>query len=721
MREAVSVTFAVAVALAVAVVASPAFAGPDQSGTVLIDEPTGFPGVCDQPCYTVEKSFEYWLPDNPDNPLPLAGNNTYIYKISHVGGSGPFIPALIGFELSVETDDVVGAGHIASSPGTAPTLTDIQVANDIVSWEFGTPLANGDMSKLLYVHSPLTPGPLNDVSISAQAGLDAPGTCDGPLNPPVVECDLQIEKEGCVEQPPDTGGDSCQGKATAFEFTYTGLGCDASSHLQNPKKAKCIGGADGDEPVDIVVYGKKRKRWGWGWGWWGHKRHKKTVFTVATRVNIGDTVVVDAANAGKMTLGRQVYIKISSGAGSCSVIEKDKLHTSCSQPLDPGNQFGSASITSVTSTQGGTVDLEVDGDDCETQIDVVPGPHCVGKIKDLTLRYLAADCSATTHSQDPGKVFCTDIDSPTTDPVRIIISDSASPSTCVYLDETNINSGDLVTIDASTCGHSHLTSTTGYWIKNAITGELIQDGYFHTSCSQPLDLEDQIGGLQIFGMDTTQGGTVALGANVEYTYTVTNPNTDPVDNVTVDDNLLGNIVSGVTLAPGEVAVYTTTALIEEETTNIATVNGDVAGNACNEAEDTATITVEEPPEEPTVCTKKIASVLFRYDGPTIYGATVMFKAKSFMNDPVTYGPVDLITGVTVLSMPSENGYTIDGTAHGETDLGSKMWVFINNDEETIHTSCSVPFSSDAYAPLDGGGTSTNWFVLDFTEKAPGGH
>ncbi|MEE2674093.1 MAG: hypothetical protein VX466_09870 [Myxococcota bacterium] len=714
---------AAALVLATMAVPAPASAGPDESGTSILEEPNGFPGVCDQPCYIVEKSFEYWLPSNPDNPLPLAGNNTYIYRISHVGGSGPFVPALIGFELSVETDDVTGAGYIATSPGTAPGSSTIDAAVDVVTWDFSSvPIANGEMSKLLYVHSPLTPGTLSDISISGQASLDAAGTCHGPLYPPVQQCDLQIAKEACVVQPPDTVGDACQGKATAFTFEYTGLGCSATSHLQNPKKAKCVGGADGEEPVDILVYGKKRKRWGWNWGWWGHRRHKKTIFASVSDVMLGDSVVVDAAAAGKETLGKRVTIKIRTSDGNLTV-EKDTIHTSCSQPFDPGNQFGSALVTSVTSTQGGTIDLEMDGDDCETQIDVVPGPHCLGKIKDLTLRYTAADCSATTHSQDPGKVFCVDALPATIDPVRIIISNSASPYTCQYLDVTNVNSGDLLTIDGSACGCSNLSSTTGYWIKNAITGDLIQDGYFHTSCSQSLNLEDQIGALQVFGMNTTQGGTVALGASVEYTYTVTNPNDDPVDNVSVDDDQLGNIVSGATLAPSEVAVYTTTALIEEETTNVATVNGDVAGNACVEASDTATITVAEPPEEATVCTKKIAAALLRYDGPTILGASVEFKAKSFYGEPVTYGPVDLISGVTLLSKPSENGFTIDGTAHGESSLGSKLTIRINGVAEVIHTSCSTPFATDAPAPLNNpkGAPSPNWFVIDFTEKQAGGY
>ena len=708
--------------------ASSAQAGPDQFGSATIEEPNGFPGVCDQPCYTVTKSYEVWYPSNPDNPLPLAGNNTYIYKLVHEGGLGPFVPAVLQFELEVDTSMVTAAGHIATSPGVAPTLETIDTVNAVVTWDFAGPTLNdGETTKLLYVHSPLDPGTLSDnmISVSAQAGLDAPGTCIGPFVEKMEECSLIVEKEGCVVQPPDPGGDACQGRATAFSFVYTGLGCDATSHLQNPKKVRCIGGADGAEPVDIMVIGKKRKRWSWRSGWWGKKRRKKTVFASESGVNIGDTIMVDAANAGKNTLGSEVSVKISTGDGWHDVIEFDRFHTSCSQPLGPGNQFGSVSITSLTSTEGGTVTLPTDGqeDECITSIDTAPAPHCEGKITTLQLRYTGGDCGATMTSQSSDKVGCFDIAPPTLDPVRIIISDGAAPppSTTAYLDQSPVNGGDILTVESSSqCSnhsHNHLKSVTGYWIKNAITGELIQDGFFHTSCSQPLNLGDQIGGLQVFALDTTEGGSVALGGQVDYTYVVTNPNDSTVDNVTVDDDILGNIASGVSIPAGESQTFMTSALIEVETTNVVTVNGDVGGNMCSEATDTATITVEEPPDEPTICTKKIAAALLKYTGPTILGATVEFEAKSFQHDTVTYGPIDLVNGV-VLSDPAENGFSIDGTAHGETDLGSKLKIFINGVEEELHTSCSVPFESDSPAPLNNpsGAPSSNWFVVDFTEK-----
>ena len=165
-------------------------------------------------------------------------------------------------------------------------------------------------------------------------------------------------------------------------------------------------------------------------------------------------------------------------------------------------------------------------------------------------------------------------------------------------------------------------------------------------------------------------------------------------------------------------VFTTSALISEETTNIVTVNGDVDGNACIEATDTVTITVAGPPPPSTICTTKISAMLLKYTGPTILGAKVEIEAKQFPTDLVVYASIDLNSGVTELSLPAENGFSIDASAHASTDLGSQTLVRINGVEENIHTSCSTPFVAGAPAPLNDpkGDPSPNWFVVNFKEK-----
>jgi len=723
--------------IAFAMAAGVAYAGPDETGSVIIDEPNGVPGLCDAPCYSVQKEFEFWLDTNPDNPLisPNPGEHTYIYKLTHLGGSSTiFVPAVVGFQLFVDDTQVSDAGYIVGSPGVAPSASLILAGE--VKWEFNAPpVLDGEMTTLLYVHSPLLPGGVGDslFGVQGQLSLDSQGTCRGPLIEPMNEvCSVTLEKEGCVVQPPDVMGDSCEGSLQAFCFEYTGLGCDASSHLQPPRKAFCAGGANGEEPVSIIVYTKKRKRWGWSHHWWGKKKKRKNVYGAESDVMVGDVVCADAANAGKHKFPAKTFVKISDGSGHHDIVEVNKFHTSCSQPFALGNQFGSVKIVSITSTEGGTVTLEEqeeeEEDACITEIDQTPPPHCEGKITKLLLRYTGTDCTATMTSQSSDKWECVDPGAQSGAPVRIKITDSASPSSTVLYDNEPIEVGDI--IEVLPAGYD-FESVTGFWIKDSATDAVLQDGYWHTSCSQPLNLGDQFGGLQIYGIETTggSGGTITLGGEVEYTYTVTNDTEWPVVDVTVDDDKLGNIVTGDTIPAMSSAVYTATAIIEEETTNVATVtaNGTSSGTvACMPGTDDATITVADPPLEPTVCSKKLAAILLRYTGPDILGATVTFDGKH-VDDDVVYGPVDLISGVTVLQSPTENGFTIDGTAHGHTDLGPKLTVTIeaagmSDVVEVIHTSCSQPLSTDAPAPTDDpGGPSANWYVIDFAEKQSGGH
>jgi hypothetical protein len=92
-------------------------------------------------------------------------------------------------------------------------------------------------------------------------------------------------------------------------------------------------------------------------------------------------------------------------------------------------------------------------------------------------------------------------------------------------------------------------------------------------------------------------------------------------------------------------------------------------------------------------------------------------ALRFGNDPVIYEfPDGLATG-TRLTMPEQNGFTVDAATRGERDLGSKTSLSINGEEETIHTSCSTPFRTGEPAPLDDpkGEPSSLWFVVNFRQ------
>ena len=327
--------------------------------------------------------------------------------------------------------------------------------------------------------------------------------------------------------------------------------------------------------------------------------------------------------------------------------------------------------------------------------------------------------------QPASSVLCFDNVPPTADPVRIIVDASPNPGGGPrLLDVTGVLPGDILEISASAGGLGFLPSTTGWWIKNANTGELIQDGYMRTDCVKPVDLGDQVGALQVFAVSSTQGGSNALGNDVDYTYTVTNPNVDTAINVSIDDDLLGNIASGVTLAGGESQSFVTTSLIEETTTNVATVTGEVNGVQCNPATAQATITVTTPPEA-QICTTMASAILLKYTGPTQHGVHVRLVAKNMDNtlEEVDYGVIDLIQNQTVLSKPSENGFSIDATAHGELALGSFVKVLVDYDWTKLDTSCNCgnPLQAGAPAPLFDGGAgapSADWLVVDFNQTQP---
>ena len=227
-------------------VAPAALAGPDVSGSADIAEPIGFPDVCDQPCFTVRKEFEVYLDGNATVPAGAncpVGENTYLYKIVHTGGSGTpigFVPGVTKFELGVDTSNVSSAGHIAGF-GVDPSATNVIVSpGDRVEWDFLSPLiANGGMSTKLFVCSPLLPGNLTDsmVSIDGQLALDAPGTCVGPLFEPTGEplpCTIGFwksraaGKQGLLKFFPDPDFDDVVDQAVALS---NGVFADANALL----------------------------------------------------------------------------------------------------------------------------------------------------------------------------------------------------------------------------------------------------------------------------------------------------------------------------------------------------------------------------------------------------------------------------------------------------------------------------------------------------------
>ena len=127
-----------------------------------------------------------------------------------------------------------------------------------------------------------------------------------------------------------------------------------------------------------------------------------------------------------------------------------------------------------------------------------------------------------------------------------------------------------------------------------------------------------------------------------------------------------------------------------------------------------------------LCESAIAATTLRYIGPDIADATVTFAGSS--SGSATYSNVALVSGVTILTDPSENDWTIDGSPK----LGSKTTIVITDNTagtsftEIIHTSCSAVYEAGFPAPLDSntpvppdsdkGDPSPNWFVESFLDE-----
>ncbi len=376
----------------------------------------------------------------------------------------------------------------------------------------------------------------------------------------------------------------------------------------------------------------------------------------------------------------------------------------------------------------------------------VPGESdCEGKVIRMELEYTGQGCDASNNSQEGKRVKC-EGDPAGAEPVSIVVTGRKhkkifrckKKKNGIWTTETDVNIGETILVDAAIAGKKRLKPTTRIKVIDA-NGNLLQKIRFDTSCRQPLRVGDQFGSMKIVSLTSTIGGeatepedevcitelpdpATTPGADVEYTYTITNNGVDILSNMTVLDDVVGTVAGSPIgmLLPGETVTLSQTKYLSAETTNTVTVTGTAFGIWQCEAGASETITQAEVQPGPDVCENMIQAMLLKYTGPDIMGATVTIVADKFRCRPVVYTGVDLTSGL-VLSSPSENGWTIDATVHtkhGTDGLGAKTKIYINCAGETIHTSCSTPFARQAPAPLNDpkGAPSPNWFVEEFTQK-----
>ncbi|MBI1927242.1 carboxypeptidase regulatory-like domain-containing protein [Candidatus Poribacteria bacterium] len=268
-------------------------------------------------------------------------------------------------------------------------------------------------------------------------------------------------------QPP--GGDDCckDGKPKVLTMQYTGQDCTFTSHSQAAGKVTCTDFAPLLNTVYIVANDNDNPSSGKIW--------------FSGTVSLNGTFNIDATKAGDTRLSTDTRVHIFTQQGGTK-LQFVTFHTSCSQPLFVGNQFGSAKITNCIGENTPTL-----GDCCKD-----------GKPKVLTMQYTGQDCTQTSHSQAAGKVACTDY-APLTSTVYIVVNDKDNPSKTsgkVWFSGTVTVNGTF-DIDATKTGDTKLKSDTYVHIFNQQGGNLLQFVKFHTSCSQPLFIGDRFGSAKI--------------------------------------------------------------------------------------------------------------------------------------------------------------------------------------------------------------------------------
>jgi len=332
---------------------------------------------------------------------------------------------------------------------------------------------------------------------------------------------------------------------------------------------------------------------------------KNFMYTLTGLIGTGDEVTADGYAAADARNDVDWEITFSDGTSGVS-----RFHRSCSDddmngPEDCGKAEGNSKndntgfindwifegMAGLTSGFKCNPDSPGSTSECTFQ-QAPPSPHCEGKLEAIALCYLGGSCPEPPHNTQPiDKQSCSG-DAGAVQPVRIVITDGGSK---IFLDQSDVEINDLVTATAANAGKNDFSSNTVFEIFDE-SGGLIQSGNFHTSCSQPLNLGDQFGSLQVVGMQTTEGGSIALGADVEYTYLVENMGDVTVFGVTVSDSVLGIVGSSIeSLDSGKAVELFTTAFVDKTTINTVTVTGNTAfGDKCS-ARDSATVTMLLPP------------------------------------------------------------------------------------------------------------------------------
>jgi hypothetical protein len=133
--------------------------------------------------------------------------------------------------------------------------------------------------------------------------------------------------DGHADDPGALQDDCDLGKPRQLVFRYVGSGCDEMDHAQDDEKAVCVGDAALPGMVYIVSSDSEEPDDDGANVWY------------EGIVAIDDQLTLDVATAGQSKFKSRTFVYVMDLTGE--VLQSIEFHTSCSQPLREGDQFGS--------------------------------------------------------------------------------------------------------------------------------------------------------------------------------------------------------------------------------------------------------------------------------------------------------------------------------------------------------------------------------------------
>jgi protocatechuate 3,4-dioxygenase beta subunit len=182
----------------------------------------------------------------------------------------------------------------------------------------------------------------SDSTMSSEIGVYVDGvqntvihtSCSRPIGPGLVSGDFEVVEgysrdNGLLCPLFGPGFALCQlGDPRVLTMNYTGETCVATSHSQDPSRVECID--YGTLPASVYIRASNRSD--------PYDGGARVWFQGP--VDLDSTFDIDATLAGENKLNSDTYVHIFNQAGG-TLLQYIRFHTSCSQPLYEGDQFGS--------------------------------------------------------------------------------------------------------------------------------------------------------------------------------------------------------------------------------------------------------------------------------------------------------------------------------------------------------------------------------------------